>query len=54
MQSEQFSVIITMYNAESQIQKCVNSMLCKTYTKFEVIIVNDGSKDNSLADCQNT
>ncbi len=54
MQSEKISVIIPMYNAETQIQKCVNSLLCQTYTNFEIIIVNDGSKDNSLAVCQNT
>ena len=52
MQSEKISVIIPMYNAEMQIQKCVNSLLSQTYTNFEIIIVNDGSKDNSLAVCQ--
>lgn len=52
MQNEKISVIVPMYNAESQIQKCVESLLCQTYTNFEVVIVNDGSKDNSLAVCQ--
>lgn len=52
MQSEQISIIIPMYNAEKQIQKCIDSLLGQTYGNFEIIIVNDGSKDKSLDVCK--
>ncbi len=44
----QISVIIPLYNKEKDIAKTIASVLAQTYTDFEVIIVNDGSTDNSL------
>ncbi len=43
-----FSVIIPLYNKERHIVHAVQSVLQQTYKKFEIIIVNDGSTDNSL------
>jgi len=42
------SIIIPMYNAENYIEECIESALKQTYENFEVIVVNDGSTDNSL------
>lgn len=42
------SVIITLYNKEKYIEKCLRSIQSQTYTNFEVLIINDGSTDNSL------
>lgn len=42
------SVIVTVYNGEKYIEKCLNSILNQTYKAFEVICVDDGSTDNSL------
>ena len=42
------SVIIPMYNAENTISTTLNSISLQTEGKFEVIVVNDGSTDNSL------
>lgn len=42
-----FSIVIPVYNVEKYIDKCLNSVLNQTYEDFEVIIVNDGTKDNS-------
>jgi len=42
------SVIIPVYNLEKYIKNCVNMFLNQTYQDFELIIVNDGSKDKSL------
>lgn len=43
-----FSVVITVYNKEKYILKTLNSVLHQSCTDFEVVIVNDGSSDNSL------
>lgn len=42
------SVIIPVYNAENCLQKCLNSIQEQSFHDFEVIIVDDGSKDNSI------
>ena len=46
------SIIIPVYNAEQYISRCLNSVLCQTYQDFEVILINDGSKDGSFAICE--
>ncbi|SEA10600.1 Glycosyltransferase involved in cell wall bisynthesis [Pseudobutyrivibrio sp. ACV-2] len=45
------SVIVPMYNAESSIEKCVNSIVNQTYKNIEIILVNDGSTDSTLEKC---
>lgn len=46
------SVIVPVYNAQIYLEKCVRSILAQTCRDLEVILVNDGSRDNSLALCQ--
>ena len=41
------SIITPSYNSEKFIKDCVNSVLCQTYTNWELLIVDDYSKDNS-------
>ena len=41
------SIIITAYNAEKTIEKCLNSILDTEYNDYEIILVNDGSIDNT-------
>lgn len=43
-----FSVIIPCYNAASYIKRCLDSIVSQTYSNFEIVIVNDGSTDDSL------
>ena len=45
--NELISVVIPIYNRESTLQKCVDSVLAQTYKNIEVILVNDGSTDRS-------
>lgn len=47
-----FSIIIPIYNAESFVESCLNSIIKQTFTSYEVIIINDGSKDKSLVECE--
>lgn len=47
-----FSIIIPAYNASRYIARCLESVKVQTFTDFECIIVNDGSKDNTLELCQ--
>ncbi len=45
------SVIVPVYNAEPHLHECIDSILSQTYTDFEIILVNDGSQDNSGKIC---
>lgn len=45
------SIVVPVYNVEKWLPKCLDSILGQTYGDFEVILVNDGSKDRSLEIC---
>lgn len=45
------SVIIPAYNAEKYIKRCVDSISAQSYKDLEIIVVDDGSKDNTLKIC---
>lgn len=42
------SLIIPVYNSEKYIEKCLDSVLSQTYKNIEILVINDGSKDNSI------
>ena len=46
------SVIIPVYNSEQYIRGCVESVLMQTYSAFEVLLIEDGSDDDSLLICE--
>ena len=47
MEDKKVTVIISVYNAEKYIERCVNSICQQTYQNIEMILINDGSKDKS-------
>lgn len=47
------SVIIPVFNSEKTIKRCIDSVLNQTYKSLEIIIIDDGSTDNSLSLCRN-
>ena len=46
------SVIVPVYNAQDTIKKCISSLINQQYTNIEILLVDDGSTDNSLFICQ--
>lgn len=47
MSQKKVSVIVPVYNVEKYIKKCVESLINQEYRNFEIILINDGSVDNS-------
>lgn len=47
-----FSFIVPVYNSALYLDECIKSILGQTYENFELILINDGSKDNSLEICE--
>ena len=50
--TEKITVIVPVYNIENYLNKCLDSILKQTYQNLEIIVVNDGSTDNSGEICQ--
>ena len=45
------SVIVPVYNTEQYLRRCIDSVLAQTYKDFELLLIDDGSKDSSGAIC---
>ena len=45
------SIIVPVYNAEKYIDRCIQSVLCQSFSRWELLLVDDGSTDNSGAIC---
>lgn len=52
MNNETVSIIIPVYNAEVYLRQCLDSVISQTYQNLQIILVNDGSTDNSAAICE--
>lgn len=46
------TIIVPVYNTSQELTKCIISILNQTYQNFELLLIDDGSKDNSLAICE--
>ena len=47
-----FSIIIPVYNSGKTIEKCIESIICQNFTNWEIILIDDGSTDNSSVICK--
>jgi len=50
--NELVSIIVPIYNVSEYLEKCIMSLINQTYKNIEIILVNDGSTDNSLDICK--
>lgn len=53
MKDIELSIIIPIYNSEKYINNCINSIINQKGIKFEVLLIDDGSTDNSSQICDN-
>ena len=51
MDCPKISVIVAVYKAEAYLHRCVDSLLAQTFQNFEILLVDDGSPDNSGKIC---
>jgi len=52
MKKDLISIIVPIYNSEKTLERCVRSIINQTYKNLEIILINDGSNDNSLNICK--
>ena len=49
---DKITVIVPVYNVESYLRKCLDSIIAQTYKNIEIVVVNDGSTDASAEICK--
>ncbi len=51
MKNSKISIIVPVYNTEQYLEKCLDSLINQTYNNIEILLIDDGSKDNSGKIC---
>ena len=52
MCTPRLSIIVPVFNVQNRLKECVDSILLQTYQNFELILLNDGSTDDSALICK--
>lgn len=52
MENELVSVIVAIYNIDKYLDDCIRSIIKQSYKNLEILLVNDGSTDNSEEICK--
>ena len=52
MEQNLVSLIVPVYNRQDVVEECIRSVLAQTYQNYEIILVDDGSTDNTLSVCR--
>jgi glycosyltransferase involved in cell wall biosynthesis len=52
MDEPKISVIVPVYNSEKYVERCINSICAQTFKEFELLLIDDCSRDNSLEICR--
>lgn len=47
-----FSIVVPVFNVESYIEECVQSVIEQTFSEWELLLIDDGSTDQSSVFCQ--
>ena len=47
-----YSVVVPVYNAENTLRRCVDSIMNQNFTDMQLVLINDGSPDNSGKICE--
>lgn len=50
-ESVMVSIVVPIYNVKEYLPRCIESVLCQSYKKYEIILVDDGSTDGSSEIC---
>ena len=51
MDNKLISIVVPVYNVENYLERCINSLINQTYKNIQIILVDDGSNDNSPSIC---
>ena len=51
MRETKISIVVPVYNAEKELQRCVDSILGQSFSDWELLLIDDGSRDGSPALC---
>ena len=51
MRETKISIVVPVYNAEKELQRCVDSIFRQSFSNWELLLIDDGSRDSSPALC---